>query len=286
MVDDSGFSTPNMNIGMSDPYSTWAGIAVDAVNAGANIGFGIYDRDYSKQLNNTAQQNWIEQMNFARQQYNRQVEIQERNRIGHLAKEYSEVGLNPLLAAGLGSSTAGVVAGAGQAGLHGYQPQSIQASRLQNMQIMSQLSMQKALNDATIEKLKSEANLNNTQSEDIKATQEYRIDKLQADYNLTQNQAEQVIKVTNKINSEIKKVEAETKNIHETTVGKIIENGIEAQYGKKLQQDEIYRIEQEVKTARKNNRLNTWKEVRSWCEMFLANAIKAGNLAVFAGRYQ
>lgn len=257
-----------------------ASATTGAFNLLSNIGFGIYDRIHNREIEQANQANFNANLAFQKEQFQFQKDIQEMNRIGNLTKEYTEAGLNPLLAAGMGMSTAGTLSGAGTSGNHAIQPHSKVEANIDNLLKSFQLSMQKDLNDATINKLNAEANLSNTQAEDISATRELRIDKLISENYLTDKQATQVVITTDKIAREVEKTNAEIGKINDERIAQQIENILQIEYGEKLKKNQVEKLNEEIKSSKHGRVIKTWGEVRNWIDTILSNGIKAGWLAL------
>ena len=202
------------------------------------------------------------------------------NRIGNLTKEYTEAGLNPLLAAGMGMSTAGTISGGGTSGNHAIQPHSKVEADIDSLLKSFQLSMQKDLNDATINKLNAEANLSNAQAEDIETTRQSRIEKIISETMLTDRQATQVVIATDKIAKEVEKTNAEIGKINDERIGQQIENILQIEYGEKLQKNQVEKLKEEIKNSKHGRAIKTWGEVRNWIDMILSNGLKAGWLTL------
>lgn len=262
-----------------------------AFNLLSNIGFGIYDRIHNREIEQANQANFNANLNFQKEQFQFQKDIQEMNRIENLTKEYTEAGLNPLLAAGMGMSTAGTLSGAGTSGNHAIQPHSKVEADMDSLLRSFQLSMQKELNDATINKLNAEANLSNTQAEDISATRDIRIDKLMSENNLTIEQANHVMRETNKITSEIMKNEANINLLNAEALAKTVETDINNYFGREgakqnveIQKLEKKKIEEEINQMQKSGGLKTWGQLRQWLDGFIGRAIQANYMIHFIGK--
>lgn len=246
--------------------------------------------DYTKQMNEQAQANWQAQMDFQKLQAGQQqanFEKQfEANRIGNLTKEYAKAGLNPFLAAGMGASTASAspVGGGGSANFnapHGGAntkliPNRSNEIKMQNMALMGQITMAEELNEAQINKLNAEANLSNTQAEDMTSTRQLRISKLENESKLTASQINEVIERTNKLLAEQKLVKAQEILTNEKSTTQELENAkkeIENEILNAVKNTEKAKAEAELNKIKTETKIMTSSEVRRWIDSIWAKVI-------------
>lgn len=152
----------------------------------AGLIWGTQDRQYQRYLNELSQNNWKQQFDFAKAQANQQQANFEANRIGNLTKEYTEAGLNPLLAAGMGQSTASVIGSGGSAHFTGTE------AATRNMQsAMQQMAQIGKLSEiANIKKTQAETGLLEAQAETERQKLEPMINEIKSRTNLNEISAE------------------------------------------------------------------------------------------------
>lgn len=267
---------------MSDAFTilpTLMGTGTDAFNAGSKTLFGIYDRWNQNRVNEQAQKNFETQMEFQRYlaglQQNNFEKVFNANRIGHLTEEYSEAGLSPLLAAGMGASTAQAspVGSASTAHFNSHVNDTSDITMNNTIKTM-ELAYQKKLNDAEINKIDSEAELNRANADAIRGEKkdltEAEIKQINQQINESiQKVAESIAKEHN-LNANTEKTNIETQLLS----NELIESNfradtfklIEESHGKKLSKKMEKQIWAELNAQHVENVYKTSATVKNYVQ--------------------
>lgn len=304
---------------MIDAIKAGAGAFGDILNFGINAGttaanlfWRQKDFDTNEYWRNIAQQNYREQMDFQKMVYGEQKE-REDTAISRRVKDMQSVGLNPVNALGASASASANTVATPHFNPQASNPIMMKQVNFDNAIAMAQLQMQKKLNDANVNKIDSETNLNNARYNDVVASEEERranIDFLKSKTNLTDKQVEEVGARMSLIQAQVDLTQKEAYKITKETDNIIANNKvIKAQYDKLVNDVKIQNINAYEQTVKNNiiawygeqykeSILTQWEkssaelqllhttnatristDVRNWTDLLISTAFKAVILA-------
>lgn len=201
------------------------GLFTDILNSGIAAANFFTNESWRKKywaeqlrLNEQAQANYREQMDFQKSVWNETKE-REDNAISRRVKDMQSVGLNPVAATGASSSSVSTVA---QPHLSVSEPGQVNMKQMNfdNAIAMAQLSMQKKLNDANVANINADTSKKQQDTEqsywktlEIQENTNY----LKSRTNLTDKEVEKTAQEMANLSAQLTKINAEIGNINKDT---------------------------------------------------------------------